>query len=144
MKELEQDHPIRLYAGIISGISLDETQKGPLVMVGGDRILVTKAERQRLVQMLHFTYLSGTSMWETSRNIWYWAGSKNQCHIFAIHCEVCKMHDISNVRQKPAIPDDITTMQLLDLVGVDLLELGGLDYICVVDKASVFIFFENI
>ena len=109
-----------------------------------DGILVSKSERRRLVHLLHSTHMFWASMWDTSRNIRFWAKLKYKVHVFDRDCQICRTHDISKMCTKQVIPDDVTTVQPLDHVGVDLFDLEGLDYICKADKASGFRFIENI
>ena len=144
VRDLEEDHPGRQYAGILEDMLVEETLKGPIIMGSGALILIQYSEINWLISMLHSTHLSGKAMWETCRLIWNWAGPKNQCHMYAKQCQTCRIFYVSKVRQQSIIPVDVTKIKPLDLIGVDLFHFGRLDYICAADKATGFRFAEHL
>ena len=75
-------------------------------------------------------------MIETARKIWYWGGMNNQIRQYAKSCEKCQEEAAAKPRQPPVIPDDLTRMKNMEMVGVDLFELGGRSYLVMVDKHS--------
>ena len=83
--------------------------------------MVPASERRRLVELLHSTHLSDRSMIETARRLWYWSGMKQQITAMYRNCEACQVQSPSKPRQVPVLPDDLTLMNVMELVGVDLM-----------------------
>ena len=106
--------------------------------------MVLASERRRLVELLHSTHLSDRTMLETARRIWYWAGMKKQVTAMYRNCEACQVQSPAKPRQVPVLPDDIVVMSVMELVGVDLMQVGGKSYLVMVDKKSGFRFCTNL
>ena len=61
---------------------------------------------------------------------------KNQITTHYRNCEACQVQSPSKPRQVPVLPDDLTKMAVMELVGVDLMQLGGKSYLVMVEKKS--------
>ena len=140
VKDTTSDHPVRAHAAIVDEMGVEETARGPLLLVGGNRLFIPRGERRRLLDLLHSTHLGERTMIETARKIWYWGGMNNQIRQRVKSCERCQEEAAAKPRQPPVIPDDLTRMKIMEMVGVDLFELGGRSYLVMVDKHSGFRF----
>ena len=81
VKDTPPDHPARAHASILAVMGMEETPRGPILLVEGSRIVVPTTERRRLVELLHSTHLSDRSMIKTARRLWWWTSMNNQIDI---------------------------------------------------------------
>ena len=93
-----------------------------------------------MVEQLDSIHLSDRSMIETTRKLWYWGGMNNQIQQYYKACEQCQEQAAAKPRQQPVIPDDLSKMAVMEMCGVDLFDLGGKQYIVMVDKCTGYIF----
>ena len=77
VKDTPPDHPARAHASVMAEMGVEETPRGPLLLVGGNKIFVPSMDRQRLLELLHSTHLSDHSMMEMARRLWWWLGMNN-------------------------------------------------------------------
>ena len=110
VKETPGSHPVRALASLMDEVGIEETPKGPIVVVSGSRVLVPASERRRLVEVLHETHLAEGAMVATARRIWWWPSMANQIRQFYKACEKCKLEAKSKPRQNPVLPDDLTRL----------------------------------
>ena len=47
VKTLEKDHLVRVYIGCLGEMAVEESERGPVIIVGGSRILIPKGERKK-------------------------------------------------------------------------------------------------
>ena len=89
-----------------------------------------------MLDLLHSTHLEERSMIETAPKLWYWGGMNNQIKQYAKSCERCQEEAAAKPCQPLVIPDDLSRMAVMEMVGVDLFDLGGKQYVVMVDKPS--------
>ena len=72
------NHPVQALASLEDKLGVEDMAKGPVVMVGGTRIMIPRGARKRLLALLHETHLGEGSMIATARRLWYWPSMRNE------------------------------------------------------------------
>merc|ERR1711891_83116 len=78
VKNASVNHPVRAMASMQQVMGVEETAKGPVVMVEGTRIMIPRGARKRLLALLHETHLSEGAMIATARQVWWWPSMNNE------------------------------------------------------------------
>ena len=73
-KDTDPDLPLRAHAAIVTEMGVEDTSRGPLLLVGGNRLFIPCSARRRMLDLLHSTPLRDRSMMETDRKLRYWGG----------------------------------------------------------------------
>ena len=91
MKETPGTHPVRALASLMDEVGVEETAQGPIIVVGGSRVMVPRAERKKLLEIIHETHLGEGAMVATARRIWWWPSMANQIRQLYRNCQVCML-----------------------------------------------------
>merc|ERR1711888_369978 len=114
-------------------MGVEETTKGPVVMVEGTRIMVPKGARKRLLALLHESHLGEGAMIATARRLWWWPAMNNEVRELYRNCQACQVECRAQERQPAVMPDNLLRLGVFELVGTDLFQVGSNNYIVLVD-----------
>ena len=78
VKDVSVNHPVRSLASLQDEMGVEEMAKGPVVIIGGTRIMIPRGARKRLLALLHETHLGEGSMSATARRLWWWPSMRNE------------------------------------------------------------------
>merc|ERR1711888_191718 len=62
VKNVSVNHPVRALVSLQDEMGVEETAKGPVVVIGGTRIMIPRGGRKKLLEMLHETNMGEGSM----------------------------------------------------------------------------------
>ena len=119
-------------------MGIEETAKGPVVMVEGTRVMIPRGARKQMLALLHESHLAEGAMIATARRLWWWPGMNNEVRDLYRNCQACQVESRAKERQPAVIPDDLQRLGVLELVGCDLFQVGTSHYIILVDKKTGF------
>ena len=117
IRETPKAHPVRALASIMEEVGVEETAQGPVTVVGGSQAMVPRAERKKLLEILHETHLGEGAMVATARRIWWWPSMANNiCQLYR-NCQMGMLEGRSKQRQAPMMPDNLIRLGVFELVG---------------------------
>ena len=137
--EYKNDVPveIRMYWGYREELS---TYNG--VVYKGNRVVVPKSLRSRMVKMLHKSHLGMVGTKQRARDLVFWPSMNAELEEVVVKCEVCLRH--RNKQQKEPLIVHSLPDRPWSKVGGDLFELDGLHFVILVDYYSNFIEIEKL
>ena len=119
------NHPVQALASLEDELGVEDTAKGPVVMIGGTRIMIPRGTRKRLLALLHETHLGEGSMIATARCLWYWPSMHNEvCQVYR-NCQACQVESRAKERQPAVMPDNLLKLGVFKLVGTDLIPVAN-------------------
>ena len=104
------------------------------VIFKGDRIVVPKALRAEMLFRIHIGHLGIEKCRQRARQCLYWPGMNTEIDKLVSACKICQERRSSNPRE-PMIPTPIPSRPW-QIVGTDLFEWEGQDYLSLVDYYS--------
>ena len=132
-----ESHPAHSYSTIWDTISIVNSEGGDLLVYNSDKIIVPQEARQKILNDLHKSHAGSEAMFKTARASLWWPDLKIQCTQLARQCEQCKEYAI---KQSPGPPnkdvEDLSTLNPMDSVGMDLFYIKSKPILVIVDKAS--------
>ena len=115
-------------------MGVEDTAKGPVVVIGGSRVMIPRGGRKKLLEVLHETHMGEGSMIATARRVWWWPSMSNEIRQLYRNCQVCMLESRVKQRQPPVIPDNLLKLGVFELVGVDLMQVANNMYLVLVNK----------
>jgi len=130
VKNLPPNHPGHALSSIWDRLS---TVDGLLVL-DSYRLYVPLPERPRILGLLHQGHQGITKTYQLARQLYFWPGMKADISSLISKCEGC----VSLLPSQPHPPfsSSMSPTQPLSDVGVDLFQLSGRHYLCMVDSFS--------
>ena len=130
LKNLPPDHPAWIYNNQWESLSVEE--KYGLILYH-DRIVVPKAARKKLLELLHIQHTGIFKTYENARQLYFWQGMKNEIKTLVSSCEEC----ISLLPSQP-LESRISTVAArpFETVSLDLGKQGGKWHLIQADRYS--------
>ena len=130
LKNLPPGHPGWVYNNQWESLSVEE--KYGLVLFH-DRIVVPKAARKKLLELLHVQHTGIYKTYENARQLYFWQGMKNEIKTLVSSCEEC----ISLLPSQP-LESRISTVATrpFEAVSLDLGKQGGIWHLIQADRYS--------
>ena len=102
-----------------------------------DKIIIPQAARKQILSDLHSAHAGSEAMYKTARaNVW-WPDLKEQCFQVARSCEQCKVYATRQSQGPPnSDVEDLSTLEPMDSLGMDLFYVKSKPILVIVDKAS--------
>ena len=121
-------------------MSFLETEKGGLLVINSDKIVIPIGERKHILETLHASHAAGSTMYHSAREHVFWPGMKAQCLDHANACTTCA-HDAPKMTRGASINEvpSLATMEPMEAIGADLFHINGKTMLAIVDRASSFI-----
>ena len=107
-----------------------------LIIVNNDRIIVPRAYRPKLLEIMHIAHCGEQPTQWLARKTYFWIGMSKEIEKYVKKCKVCLKKLPSQVQQ-PIVQRNKATYPW-QVVGSDLFELNSRHYIVVVDQFSGF------
>ena len=130
-QNLPPDHPGRSYR---TDWHLLGTQDN--LVTFGETILVPKAARKELLQMLHFAHLGQQKTIALAKQLYFWKGMSNEISQLVDSCEKCQTH--ANFQQKETLKPTFAKYPM-EMHAADLAEHGRKNYLIHMDRFSNFL-----
>ena len=131
-RELPPTHPAKLYSSVWNQLSIMEDT---LLVYEDTRIVVPKAGRQAILQLLHQPHSGIAKTRMAAQQLYYWPNISNEIKQMVNTCEACQR----NLPSQPAEPLQMSSSsRAFAQVGTDLFEKGGQHYLVLVDRFSGF------
>lgn len=130
--------PLSPYGDVASELRIDDDLGEDLVLVG-DRLVVPRPARQRILELLHLSHSGITKTYELARQLYYWPGMKNEIELWIRRCSVC-VKSLPSLPMEPILSAIETAKGPMDAVSVDLFDLEGKTFLVMVDRFSGFPF----
>ena len=129
-KQLANDHPAKALQGIWDHISLEND-----LLWYNNRIIVPRAMRSKILQLLHVGHSGIVKTMELARNYYYWPGMNNEIKHVIEKCDECQ-----HFRASQPLEVRITSEASfpMESVSMDLFSLAQKDYLVIVDRYSGF------
>ena len=87
VKKSPVNHPVRAMAAMQQVMGIEETAKGPVVMVEGTRVMIPRGARKQMLALLHESHLAEGAMIATARRLWWWPGLNNEVRDLYRNCQ---------------------------------------------------------
>jgi hypothetical protein len=114
--------------------------KMTLVLFDSRKIVVPKGARDELLSSLHVSHSGEQKTWETARDRFFWPSLKSQISQMFSECEACTTFLPARKKEKlKASTKDMTILEPMDEISVDLFHLDGRDHLAMVDRVSGFL-----
>ncbi|RUS90003.1 hypothetical protein EGW08_002270 [Elysia chlorotica] len=127
---------LKPYSDIQDCISIDKE-----VLLKGDRVIIPLSLRSEMKDKLHRSHLGYDSMTRRARETVYWPGINRDLKQLAESCDACQINKPSN--QKEPLKQHEEGNRPWQKVGLDFFEIGGRQYLLIVDYFSGFIEVEH-
>ena len=129
-RQLANDHPAKTLQGIWDLISLDND-----LLWYNNRIIVPRAMRSKILQLLHVGHSGIAKTQELARYYYYWPGMNNEIKNLIEKCDECQHFRAS---QPLEVQVTSSASSPLESVSMDLFSLNQKDYLVIVDRFSGF------
>ena len=129
-RSLANDHPAKALQGIWDYLSLEND-----LLWYNNRIIVPRANRSKILQLLHVGHCGYHKTMELARMYYYWPGMNNEIRHVIEGCDECQKYRAS---QPIAEPITSTASEPLEALSLDLFHLGQHEYLIIVDRFSGF------
>ena len=141
--EFSNDAEMKDYMGVWDELGVEETRVGPLITVDG-RLMVPKVARMRILENLHSCHPGKPTMITNAHYLYWWPGMKREVITVCEECEVCSLHARSRMKCVPQQQEDISLLDPMDQISLDLHNYGGRVYLSGQDRASGFRWCERL
>ncbi len=141
IKNLHSSHPAKSVISIWDTLSLMRTDKGDLLLIDNDKILVPEGAREDLIRALHGAHSGADKMHHTAKSKYWWPDMKMNLRDHAENCLTCLKVKPQRKREEP-----VTSRLLLDLIhpmdelGTDVWSDRKTKHLVIIDRASGYIF----
>ena len=130
------------YVGVWESLSiLTKEKEASLVVFDGFRIVVPQSIRGEILRRLHAPHQGMTKTYENARQLYYWAGMKNDIRIKTEQCELCQKYIKS--QQRETLKQTAAEFPM-HMVGTDLFYTHGQHWLLMVDRFSGYPFAERL
>ena len=109
-------------------------------MKDGSEVLIPKAARKNLINVLHLTHLAVDSMLLQCKSRIFWPGMKKDLEACYIECQECALHRNSKPQKKNEVnfSDLFENFYPGNRVQIDFCEKSNEDFLVMMDKMSGF------
>ena len=129
-QSLANEHPAKALQGIWDQISLEHD-----LLWYNNRIIVPRASRSRILELLHVGHSGINKTLELARMYYYWPGMNNEIKILISNCEICQQFRASQPMESLQTS---SASSPLESISMDLFALSQKDYLVIVDRFSGF------
>ena len=129
-KSLPNEHPAKALQGIWDDVSLERD-----LLWYKNRIVVPRAARSKILQLLHVGHSGFQKTMELAREYYYWPGMNNEIKILISNCETCQEFRAS---QPVETLQTSSASSPMESVSMDLFALSQKDYLVIIDRFSGF------
>ncbi len=145
VKNLHSNHLAKAIISIWDSLSLMQTEKGYLLLIDNDRILVPSKARQGLMKALHGGHLGADKMNNTARSRYWWPDIRKDIKDYGDNCLTCVKFKPQCKREEPiASWTPLHHLHPMDEVRTDIWSDGKHKELVIIGRASGFIFSEDI
>ena len=140
ISNLHKEHPLRAYTGARNLLSKIDNGKGQqLILVDGHKILVPASERKEILRILHLPHQGSDKTIKEARSLYHWSGMSESIKEMCLACQPCQTYQASQPAAK-FLQDKKSIMEMkpMESVSCDNFELGGTNYLAMVDRFSGF------
>ena len=134
--DLPPDHPARPYKPDWHLLGTHDS-----LITFNDSILVPKAARKEILQMLHFAHLGQQKTTNLANQLYYWKGMSREIEQLVETCEQCQVH--SNFLPKEPLQQTFARYPM-EMNSVDLAEFKGKNYLIHADRYSGFLWIYHL
>ena len=128
IRDLPPAHPARAYQSLWDEIRLQDG-----LLMYGDRIIIPKTSRKRILDLLHIPHNGIEKTRVAARQLYFWPTMNNDIKLLVEKCEACQQLRPSQVREplQPTMAEGP-----MDAISVDLFHYEGDEYLLMVDRFS--------
>ena len=139
-EDLPPTHPGRRFKDVWHELSVhvEEGQTTPLLVCGGDRLVVPRTYRQEVLRLLHLPHAGIVKTRKAAQQLYYWPSMTKEVQQVVESCAQCQELQASQSLE-PMVEPQVTRTPM-EAVGVDLCEYGGTTWLVMVDRYSGFPF----
>ena len=107
----------------------------------GSCVIIWNELREDTLQRLHEGHHGQPAMLHRARRTVFWPGIQDDITSIAQQCEECQKH----ARKQQKLPERlVSTTRPMEVLGVDLMDYEGEDYVVAVDFFSGYIFYDRL
>ena len=119
----KQYYPLRDELSVVNGILLK-----------ANRIVVPVSMRNEMLERIHDGHMGTEKSKQMAREVLFWPGMNSAIDSMTMNCEACIKYRYRQTKEPMMIMNDATAPW--QKVGADLFQLGGKDYLIVIDYYS--------
>lgn len=136
-RNLPPSHPARLYGSVWHKLSLFDDEEDTLLLYDNNRIVVPKLAREEILRLLHIPHAGQVKTRKAAQRLYFWPRINDNIKQLIESCPACQELRPSQ-QSEPLIQTEATVP--MQQVAVDLFEVKGQHWLCMVDRFSGFPF----
>ena len=135
---LPPSHPARVLKAQWDDISIMDEK---LIVFQSERLFIPAKLRRAILDKLHTSHSGISKTKSLARRLYFWPGISKEIENLISNCEVCHLHRPSLNETTQSYAEATAPFQAISL---DLFELGGAEYLVMVDRYSYYIWVKRL